>query len=198
MAVARFASGKPLAGVDTLLHTIERTALTSVVAVNTSGFTRISAWIVPAGQNSNSENWIHYINNIDLTNRNTFETFKIAVNVGDQIYVSSESGEVTFFINGIYDIAGRANVTVSEQEPESPQIGDVWIDDSADPKTLVYWDGTDWIATGIAGPAGPAGAVSTVPGPQGPAGANGTFIQASTLAPTSGQGNDGDLWIVYS
>jgi hypothetical protein len=200
MAVARFASGKPLAGVDTLLHTIQRTALTSIVAVNTSGFTRISAWIVPAGQNSNPENWIHYINNIDLTNRNTFETFKIAVNVGDQIYVSSESGEVTFFINGIYDIAGRANVTVGEQEPESPQIGDVWIDDSLDPITVVFWDGSEWIATGIAGPEGPAGPAGPTgaTGGIGPAGANGTFIQASTLAPTSGQGNNGDLWIVYS
>ena len=151
MAVARFASGKPLAGVDTLLHTIERTALTSVVAVNTSGFTRISAWIVPAGENANPENWIHYINNIDLTNRNTFETFKIAVNVGDQIYVSSESGEVTFFINGIYDIAGRANVTVGAQEPESPQIGDVWINSEADPQEIFYWEGSFWQALGTTG-----------------------------------------------
>jgi hypothetical protein len=153
MAVARFASGKPLAGVDTLLHTIERTALTSVVAVNTSGFTRISAWIVPAGQNANPENWIHYINNIDLTNRNTFETFKIAVNVGDEIYVSSESGEVTFFINGIYDIAGRANVTVGAQEPESPQIGDVWINSEADPQEIFYWEGSLWQPLGTQGPA---------------------------------------------
>jgi len=152
MAVARFASGKPLAGVDTLLHTIERTALTSVVAVNTSGFTKISARIVPAGESANPESWIHYINNIDLTSRNTFETFKIAVNTGDQIYVSSESGEVTFFINGIYDLAGTANITVGEQGPESPQIGDIWIDDSEDPIVVYFWSGSIWQEAGIIGP----------------------------------------------
>jgi hypothetical protein len=35
-------------------------------------------------------------------------------------------------------------------------------------------------------------------GPTGPSGANGTFIQASTTGPTVGDGDNGDLWIVYS
>lgn len=169
MAVARFASYKPAADTDHLLFTIERTALTSLIAVNTSGFTNISAWIVPAGEDLNEDAWIPYVDNVGLTNRNSFETFRIAVNVGDKIYVRSASGEVTFFVNGIYDVAGRANVTISEQEPESPQIGDVWIDDSQDPKTIVYWDGTEWIGVGIVGPEGPAGPA----GATGPAGADG-------------------------
>jgi hypothetical protein len=153
MAVARFASAKPLAGVDTLLYTVERTALTSVVAVNTSGFTKISAWIVPAGEDLNEDAWIHYINDIDLTNRNTFETFKIAVNAGDKIYASSISGEVTFFINGIFDLTGTTNITVGAQEPESPQIGDIWINSEADPQEVFYWTGSIWQPTGITGPA---------------------------------------------
>jgi microcystin-dependent protein len=156
MAVARFASAKPLPGVATLLHTIERTALTSIVAVNTSGFTKISAWIVPAGEDSNEDAWIPYVDNVDLTNRNTFETFKIAVNVGDKIYASSVSGEVVFFINGVYDVSGRANVTVGVQEPESPQIGDIWIRDDLDPAEATFWDGTEWKEIGTVGPAGPA------------------------------------------
>lgn len=157
MAVARFASDKPLANVDTLLYTVERTALTSIVAVNISGFTRISAWIVPSGEDETPDNWIYYINNIDLTNRNTFETFKIAVNAGDKIYASSESGQVTFFINGIYDLTGRANVTVGAQEPESPQIGDVWINSEADPQEIFYWEGSFWQSLGVEGPVGPQG-----------------------------------------
>jgi hypothetical protein len=156
MAVARFASAKPLPGVDTLLYTVERTALTSVVAVNTSGFTKISSWIVPAGEDLNEDAWIPYVDNIDLTNRNTFETFKIAVNVGDKIYASSVSGEVTFFINGVYDLTGRANVTTGAQEPESPQIGDVWINETADPREIQYWDGSEWLGLGTVGPEGPA------------------------------------------
>ena len=144
MAVARFAVNKPAANTDTLLFTIERTALTSLVAVNTSGFTNISGWIVPAGEDLNPENWIYYIDNIGLTNRNTFETFRIAVNAGDKIYVKSISGEVTFFINGIYDVTGRANVTTGPQEPESPQIGDIWIDDSEEPILVYFWNGSIW------------------------------------------------------
>jgi hypothetical protein len=35
-------------------------------------------------------------------------------------------------------------------------------------------------------------------GPQGPAGENGTVIVSSTSLPTAGDGDDGDLWIVYS
>jgi hypothetical protein len=153
MAVARFAVSKPAANTDFLLFTIERTALTSLVAVNTSGFTNISAWIVPAGEDESPENWIYYIDNVGLTNRNSFETFRIAVNVGDQIYVKSTSGEVTFFINGIYDVTGRANVTTGPQEPESPQIGDVWINEDADPRQIYYWDGSIWMPLGTTGPA---------------------------------------------
>jgi hypothetical protein len=52
---------------------------------------------------------------------------------------------------------------------------------------------TQWLAS-LVGPKGDKGDT----GNTGATGANGTFIQASTLAPTSGQGNNGDLWVVYS
>lgn len=185
MAVARFASLKPTAGSDGLLYTIQRTAITSIVAVNIGGTTTISAWIVPAGEDENPENWIYYIDGISLTNRNTFETFKIAVNVGDELYVRSGTGDVTFFVNGIYDISGRANVTTGASEPESPQIGDVWINDSLDPKEITYWDGSLWMALGITGPTGPE---STVPGPTGPQGTFDVFDDAPTSP------DEGDVW----
>ena len=147
MAVARFASKKPIAnatGPDAFLYEITRTALTSIVAVNTSGFTKISAWIVPDGEDENEDAWIPYVDNVDLTSRNTFETFRIAVNFGDKIYASSVSGEVTFFINGVYDVAGRANISTGGEEPESPQIGDLWIKDDEAPTVIYYWSGTGW------------------------------------------------------
>lgn len=187
MAVSRFAVNKPSANTDTLLFTIQRTALASIVAVNTSGFTNISSWIVPAGEDANPDNWIYYVDNIGLTNRNTFETFRVAVNVGDKIYVRSTSGEVTFFINGIYDIAGRANVTTGAQEPESPQVGDIWIDDSVDPKTVVFWDGTEWVEVGVEGPAGPTGA----PGSDGADGAPGVDGADGTDGAPGVDGTDG-------
>jgi hypothetical protein len=158
MAVARFAAKKPIpnaSGLDAFLYEVTRTSLTSIVAVNISGFTKISAWIVPAGEDLNEDAWIPYVDNVDLTNRNTFETFRIAVNVGDKIYASSVSGEVTFFINGVYDLTSTTNITVGEQEPESPQIGDIWIRDDLDPAAVTFWDGTEWQELGSVGPAGP-------------------------------------------
>jgi hypothetical protein len=65
-------------------------------------------------------------------------------------------------------------------------------------------------ATGATGPTGDTGPTGPSGGPTGPTGAtgatgatgsageNGTFIQASTTGPTAGDGNNGDLWIVYS
>jgi hypothetical protein len=173
MAVARFAVKKPIAnasGTDAFLYEITRTSLTSIVAVNTSGFTKISAWIVPDGEDAVPANWIPYVDDIELTSRNTFETFRVAVNVGDKIYVSSASGEVTFFVNGVYDSEGRANVTVGEGEPESPQVGDVWITNyisPTEPQQIYYWAAAlsepapnGWQKLGTVGPAGPANALT--------------------------------------
>jgi len=64
--------------------------------------------------------------------------------------------------------------------PNTPTVGELFTVND-----IVWrWDGAFW--TGVGNPVA------------GPAGANGTFIQASTSAPTSEQGNNGDLWIVYS
>jgi hypothetical protein len=110
MAVSRFANVKPLAGVNTLLWEVDKQALVSVVAVNIGGTTKISAYIVPS-EPENADN-IYYMNDIPFKNRDTFETFKIAVNVGDEIYVSSENGDVSFFTNGIYDKNGTVDIHV--------------------------------------------------------------------------------------
>jgi hypothetical protein len=68
-----------------------------------------------------------------------------------------------------------------------PIEGDVWFN-SESGRTFVYYD-SFWVesssavvgAQGATGPAGPA-----------------TFVQSSTTGPTTGDGSDGDLWIVYS
>jgi len=154
MPVARFGNDQPVANVDTLLHTVERSALFSVVAVNLSGATKITAYIIPNTQELNPDKWIYFGNQIPITSRNTFETFKTAVNVGDKVYVKSESGNVTFFANGIYDTTGNTDVNVG-QEPASPQIGTLWIDTTYDPDRVFYWSGSDWVDVGLEGPTGP-------------------------------------------
>jgi hypothetical protein len=153
MAVSRFANAKPSAGINTLLWESDRQALVSVVAVNIGGTTKISAYVDPSDEPP-TEN-IYYIDDVPLKNRDTFETFKLAVNVGDRIYVSSESGDVSFFTNGIYDKNGTTDIHVGIQAPTSPvSIGTIWINES-DPDNLrvLYYSGTDqgFVDAGIKG-----------------------------------------------
>ena len=138
-------------------NAIIRTSLVSIVSVNLGPLASISAWSIPAGEEENPENWIYFMKNIELTSRNSFETFRVSVNVGDKIFVESSTGLVNFFINGVYDLAGTIAVTVGAQGPESPQIGDIWINSEADPQEVFYWSGELWQPTGIEGPPGPQG-----------------------------------------
>lgn len=151
MAIARFGSGKPAANTNFQLYVVERSSLISVVAVNLSGATKVTAWVVPNTQDANPNNWIYFGNQIPLTSRNTFETFKTAVNVGDKVFVKSESGNVSFFVNGIYDTTGNTDVNVGT-EPTNPIVGTLWINTSFDPARVFYWDGTDWVDVGTSGP----------------------------------------------
>jgi len=217
MAVARFAFGQPAANTATLLYTVIRTSLTSIASVNIGGNTKVSAWIVPSGEDANPQNWLYYINEVPLSSRETFETFKIAANVGDKIYVKSISGEVSFFINGIYDTTGTTDITVGAQGPESPQIGSIWINDDLDPQETFYWNGSEWNNAGTEGPTGPANTLTigtvtdgdsnttaavSITGPtpdqilnitlrQGPTGPQGTF-DIFADAPTGP--DEGDVW----
>jgi hypothetical protein len=167
MPIARFGSGKPAANTNLLLYTVTRSSLISVVAVNLSGATKITSWIVPNTQEESPNNWIYFGNQIPLTSRNTFETFKTSVNVGDKVYVKSESGNVSFFVNGIYDTTGTTDVSVGT-EPTNPQVGTLWINTSFDPARVFYWDGEDWVDVGIQGDPGTpntltVGTVASVP-----------------------------------
>ena len=156
MAVSRFGYARPAANTNFSIYTVERSSLVSVVAVNLSGATKVTTWVVPNTQDNNPNNWIYFGNQIPLTSRNTLETFKIAVNVGDKIYVKSESGNVTFFVNGIYDTTGTTDVNVGPQAPSFPQIGSIWINDSLVPPESYFWNGSDWQEIGTEGPTGPA------------------------------------------
>ena len=96
------------------------------------------------------------------------------------------STEISQWIPG--EAGGGASFTVSETAPESPEDGDVWYNSSTG-RTYIYYVDTDssqWVEIGGAN------------GADGADGENGTYIVASTSLPTSGDGEDGDLWIVYS
>jgi hypothetical protein len=200
-------------------NAILRTSFISVVAVNLGPNAVISCWLVPTGEDENENNWIYFNKDISLSSKNSFETFRVSVNVGDKIFVESNTGTVNFFINGIFDVTGRANITAADQEPESPQQGDIWIDTSEVPPINNYWSGTSWEETGSQGPTGPTNsltigtvisgdanstAAASITGAapnqilnltikQGPTGPQGTF-DIFEDAPTGPSVDEGDVW----
>jgi hypothetical protein len=189
MAVSRFASAKPLAATNTLLWEVDRQALVSVVAVNIGGTTKISAYVDPSDEPP-VEN-IYYIDDVPLKNRDTFETFKLAVNVGDRIYVSSESGDVSFFTNGIYDKNGTTDIHVGTTPPEFEVVGTIWIDET-DPNDvrIKYYNGSNYEESGIVGATGPQG-IQGPTGPTGPTGSQGTF---DVFDDAPEYPDEGDVW----
>jgi hypothetical protein len=141
-------------------NAIIRSSLVSIVAVNLGGATEVSAWAVPIGEDLSPQNWVYFMDDVLLSSRDSFETFKIAVNVGDKIFVESLSGNVNFYINGIYDVTGTTSVFAQTNEPPSPQLGDIWIDTSETPPINKYWSGLAWEETGTEGPTGPANSLT--------------------------------------
>jgi hypothetical protein len=97
-------------------------------------------------------------------------------------------------VKGAQSTASGSAIVFSDTAPATPAEGTQWFDTTTG-KTFIWYvdiDGGQWVDFGTgAGPEGPQG-------PQGVDGANGTYIEASTTGPTVGDGDNGDLWIVYS
>lgn len=145
MAITRLGVSTPSANTDTLMHTAVRAAVESIIITNknTSSVT-VSVWIVPDGEELNSSNWAYIASNVVIESGNSMETFRFPAQIGDEIYIRSNSADVSFSLNALYETNGTSNITVQSAAPSSPQIGDVWYDTDDD---LIYlWSGTAWNA----------------------------------------------------
>lgn len=103
MAVQRMGIANPANDVDTLIFTANAAYLTSVIATNKGGAaSTVRAWVVPNGASSSSEHG-YMLYDITLPVGNTIESHRFAVSLGDEVYVSATTDEVSFSLNGIYD-----------------------------------------------------------------------------------------------
>jgi hypothetical protein len=143
MAIVRLALANPAANTNTLLHTAERQSIVSVIATNMSASAEsaVQVWIQPSGSSSASQ-YAYITYNVPIPIKNTLETFRFALEDGDELYVRSSTANVSFSLNGIYESVGNQYVSVSATAPSSPTIGDVWID--TDDSTVNFWTGTVW------------------------------------------------------
>lgn len=146
MAINRLAQSNPAANTPTLLHTSTRNAVVSIIATNTSSAADVTMWTVPNG--AGSANYVYHASNTPLPGNNTLETFRFAIEDGDELYVESSTAFVSFSLNGIFESNGTSNITVASlsASPTSNTLGDVWV--NSDDDTVNFWDGSTWITLG--------------------------------------------------
>jgi len=146
MAIVRFALANPSANTDTLLFTVTRQSLVSILATNKSSIANstVRVWVQPSGSSSPSQ-YAYMAYDTVLPTNNSLETFRFSAEVGDAIYVRASTADISFSINGIYDSTGASNITVSSTAPGGPTVGDVWVNSST--SNVYFWSGSIWQST---------------------------------------------------
>lgn len=146
MAITRLAVSTPSADTDTLIHTAARSAVESVIVTNKNSTSAVvSVWVVPYGQDANSDNWVYIASNVTVEASNAMETFRFPAVSFDKIYIRSSQTNVSFSLNALYEVNGTSNITVQSTAPSSPQLGDVWVD--SDDNVVYYWNDSSWISS---------------------------------------------------
>ena len=169
MAIVRLALSNPSANTDTLIHTAVRQSIVSIIATNkASSNATVRIWVQPTGATTAAQYaFLSYDTTVPANN--SLETFRVALEVGDKVYVQSSTADVSFSLNGIHDSTGNYNkVYVQDGMPTATSIGDVWVSNALG--YVKFWTGTAW--------------VNAVPGSAG---------YAQTNEPSAPQ--EGQLWV---
>jgi hypothetical protein len=109
--IIRLGVANPAANTDTSLVSFDSPHFVSVIAASKSvvatPLTKVSIWVVPA--NATIASQFAYIGfNINLSLGQSLETFRFAVNEGDNLYVKSNVSTVSFSCSGVaQDDAGQ-------------------------------------------------------------------------------------------
>ncbi len=204
MAVKRLGLATPNATVATLLATNDTTGVASVIVSNRANVdSLVTVYVEPAEALGVEGSRSYIVDNLSVGIGQSFETFRFALNVGDQIWVKSSTSLANFSCSLVYDQAGRTNVIYSATQPGFPYIGDIWIDSETEEVSVYTGTGFNTIATvaptGPTGPVGPFGP-SGPTGPTGPQGSSvrilGTYSTLALLQADNPIGAIGDAYVV--
>jgi hypothetical protein len=156
MGIRRLGIENPAAESPTSIFTATEPYLTSIVATNTASATtaEIRVWVQPIGASVSSE-YAYIVYDLPVDALNSYETFRFAINTGDEIYVESSTANVSFQAYGLvqYDIKLGAGVSsYSPSAPSNPIAGMIWVDsdgtiEGSDAKPIYIYNGSDWVST---------------------------------------------------
>jgi hypothetical protein len=205
MPITRLGVHTPLA-VDTFVSFAEATSssVASVIVVNKGNVdATVSIYVDPVDSGGALDARSYIVSNLAIQVGQAFETFRFALNVGDEIYASASTLDVTFSAQALYENSGRSNIVYTAVQPSSPQVGDIWVNSNDDVVSL--WTGSAWnpiavaTAVGPTGPTGPTG-LTGVTGPTGPFGFGvsvlGSYVDLPALEAAVPLGNIGDSYII--
>jgi plastocyanin len=155
MPAVRLGSATPQTEIAELLYEANRSYIVSVIATNISSVRQyFTIYLVPQGEELNEDKWVYLALDSKINKFNSYESIRFAVNLGDKVFVRTYfSNGISFTMNGVFDSFGRSMIFYSVAPPQTPNIGDIWIDNSTN--IVYFWSGTQWL------PAGPAGPIAT-------------------------------------
>jgi hypothetical protein len=114
MAVQRMGVANPAANTNTLIHTAAASYLCSVIATNKgASAATVRSWVVPSGATLASQ-YAYMLYNVNVPVANTIESHRFAISIGDTVYVSSTSADVSFSLNGIYDSSASIDSHITQ------------------------------------------------------------------------------------
>lgn len=150
------------ANTDTNIFTATDPYLVSVIATNKSTTTAatLRVWVKPSGATQESE-YAFIIYDLPIEASNSYETFRFAVNAGDEVYVRSSTANISWQSYGLVQLdvkLGAGVVSWSPTAPTNPVNGMIWVDSDAvvnggTARPIYIYDAASagWVSTAAAG-----------------------------------------------
>lgn len=103
MAIRRLATAAPSAedfGSGTSLYTATADTIVSVIIANKAAVSKNAyIYVIPSGSEAVQDEWAIVAYNLKISEYNTYETFRFAMNTNDALHVAG-SGDLTYFVQG--------------------------------------------------------------------------------------------------
>jgi hypothetical protein len=204
MPVKRLGTANPAANTSVVLTTSDVTGVASVIVANKGAVAaQVTIYVDPFASGGTVSSRAYIVSALEIGIGQSFETFRFAIDVGDNIYVAGSTADCAFSTNIAYESAGRTNILYQSNQPGSPQVGDIWID--SDDDSVNVYNGSDFATVATAAPEGPTGP-SGPSGPTGPAGPTGpegsgvsvlgSYATVELLEADNPLGNIGDAYVI--